>query len=102
MFIPAKNTNGAEQHISFPEIPNQPRESKKVPLAARSDANLAVSYCIVSGPAELCGDLLELTPVPPKAKYPIKVTVIAWQYGRSVEPLVQTAEPVERSFYILK
>ena len=30
----------------------------------------------------------------------VKVTVVAWQYG--LKGKVQTAEPVERSFYIYK
>jgi hypothetical protein len=30
------------------------------------------------------------------------VTVIAWQYGSSIEPFLQTAEPVEQSFFIEK
>jgi hypothetical protein len=41
-------------------------------------------------------------PIPPRAKFPVKVTVIAWHYGRSIERLLQTAEPVERSFVIEK
>lgn len=41
------------------------------------------------------------TAIPPRAKFPIKVTVVAWQYGKSVEPKVQTAEAVERTFFIV-
>jgi hypothetical protein len=33
---------------------------------------------------------------------PIKVTVVAWQWGRSSEPKLKTAEPVERSFFLRK
>ena len=51
-------------------------------------------------PAEIKGDKLVLTKIPPRAKFPVKVTVVAWQYGRSGEPQVQTAEAVEQSFYI--
>jgi hypothetical protein len=46
--------------------------------------------------------MLKLTAIPPRAKFPVKVTVVAWQYGRSVEPLLKTAEPVTREFYITK
>ena len=28
----------------------------------------------------------------------VKVTVVAWQYGRSIEPRLKTADPVVRSF----
>jgi len=54
----------------------------------------------MEGPAEIKDGKLVLTKIPPRAKYPVKVTVVAWQYGRGVEPKVQTAEPVSRSFYI--
>ena len=37
-----------------------------------------------------------------RAKFPVKVTVAAYQWGRSVEPLVQSAETVARSFMIVK
>jgi uncharacterized protein len=35
-----------------------------------------------------------------KTKFPVKVTVVAWQYGSVVPPKIQTAQAVERSFYI--
>ncbi|MCS3161951.1 hypothetical protein NXX71_14925 [Bacteroides faecis] len=38
------------------------------------------------------------TRIPPRTKFPVKITVVAWQYGRSTEPKVQTAEAVEQSF----
>ena len=46
------------------------------------------------------GSALRLTRIPPRAKFPVKVTVVAWQYGLPGQ--VQTAEPVERSFYVLR
>ncbi len=46
------------------------------------------------------GNQVVFTPIPPRSRFPVKVTVVAWQYG--VAGKVQTAEPVERSFYILK
>ena len=63
-------------------------------------ANLPVKYFIREGSAEVTGDTLTFTKIPPRAKFPVKVTVVAWQYGRSVEPKVKTAEPVERTFLI--
>jgi len=38
----------------------------------------------------------------PRAKFPVKVTVVAWQYGRVLEPKLKTAEPVEQTFSIVK
>ena len=54
------------------------------------------------GPAELDadGETLRLTRIPPRAKLPVKVTVVAWQWGRSSPPYRQTAEPVEQSFLV--
>ena len=55
---------------------------------------------MIDGPAEIEGNTLKLTPIPPRAKMPVKVTITAYQWGRSIEPLVQSAEPVERTFLI--
>ena len=102
LFIPARNTAGIEQHLSFPSIADQKFGVKSVILDATSDANMPVYYFVREGPAEVDGNLLIFTPVPARAKFPVKVTVIAWQYGRSVEPKVKSSEPVERSFFIVK
>jgi len=102
MYIPARNTQGADQHITFPVIPNQSAGIKSIQLGATSDANVPVSYYVREGPAEINGSTLTLTPIPPRAKFPVKVTVVAWQYGTSVAPMLKTAEPVGVTFYITK
>jgi len=102
LFAPAKNAQGAAQHISFPEIPNQINGIKYLKLKAASDANVPVHYFVREGPAEMDGDTLRFTKIPPRSKFPLKVTVVAWQYGRAAEPKLKTAEPVEREFYIAK
>jgi hypothetical protein len=61
-----------------------------------------VYYYVREGPAEVRGDTLVFTPIPPRSKFPVKVTVVAWQWGRSVEPKVQTAAPVEMTFSITR
>ena len=43
---------------------------------------------------------MRLTPIPPRAKFPVKAIVVAYQKGRLKEPLVQSAEEVVREFYI--
>jgi hypothetical protein len=45
-------------------------------------------------------DQLVFTRIPPRSKFPVKVTVVAWQYGQMTTPEFQTAEPVGRSFFI--
>jgi hypothetical protein len=102
MQIPARNNKGAEQHITFPEIADMKPSAKPVTLRATSDSGLPVSYYVLAGPAEIDGDKLTLTPVPPRAKYPVTVTVVAWQYGRAVEPTIKTADPMTRTFSVTK
>lgn len=94
------NSDGIAQTITFPPIPDQPVDVKSLKLAATSDAGLPVHYYVREGPAEVDGDTLEFTPIPPRAKLPIRVTVVAWQWGRSVDPKVRTAPTVERSFTV--
>jgi hypothetical protein len=98
----SKNKNGKEQHIDFPEISDQPADTQSVKLGATADSGEKVYYYVQAGPAEVDGDTLKLLPIPLRAKYPIKITVVAWQWGRANEPKLKTADPVERSFYLTK
>ncbi len=96
------NTLGTDQHITFPQIPRQTAGTPAVKLAATSDAGAKVSYYVREGPAEIDGDTVTFTPIPPRAKFPVKVTVVAWQWGRSSDPQLKTAAPVERTFDLIK
>ena len=100
MKIPYRNTKGKRQCILFPGLPDVSSGTQSLSLSATSDCGLPVSYYVKEGPAEIKDGKLLLTPIPPRAKYPLKVTVVAWQYGLADK--VQTAEPVERHFYIKK
>jgi hypothetical protein len=102
LFIPARNLQGKEQHLTFPPIPDQMAGTKSVQLRATSDAGVPVHYVVREGPAEVAGDGLRFTPIPPRTKFPVKVTVIAWQYGRASEPRLQSAQPIERTFNIVE
>ncbi|MDN5286636.1 MAG: hypothetical protein JWR38_2910 [Mucilaginibacter sp.] len=102
MSIPPRNSQGKEQHIVFSAIPDQQPNKKEIKLNAMSDAHVPVSFYVQDGPAQIIGDCLSLTAIPPRSKFPVKVTVIAWQYGNSNEPKLQTAEQVERVFWINK
>jgi hypothetical protein len=101
MKIPFRLAEGGEQTISFSEIPDRKTGTKALKLNAVSSAGVPVYYYVREGPAELAGDVLKFTQIPPRAKFPVRVTVVAWQYGRNVEPKLKSAEPVERSFYII-
>ena len=98
--IPYRNKEGISQRIIFPKLSDVKASVKKISLKGPADSGLPVYYYVKEGPAEIKGDKLVLTKIPPRAKFPVKVTVVAWQYGCSGEPKVQTAEAVEQSFYI--
>jgi len=98
--IPYRNKEGIPQSIIFPKLSDVKTSVKEISLNGTADSGLPVYYYVKEGPAEIKGDKLVLTKIPPRAKFPVKVTVVAWQYGRSGEPKVQTAEAVEQSFYI--
>lgn len=102
MLVPPRNVQGKEQHLTFSAIPNQKQNKKGIKLKATSDANVPVGFYILEGPAEITGDHLNLLAIPPRSRFPVKVTVVAWQYGNNNEPKLQTAVPVERSFWIQK
>ena len=95
------NKNGKPQAITFDPVADQAAGTKEIRLHATSDAGLPVWFFVRCGPAEIHGDQLVFTPIPPRSRFPVTVTVAAWQWGRSTEPAIQTAEIVERSFKIL-
>jgi hypothetical protein len=103
MRIPRRNDKGVDQTITFPEIQAQRAGGPPVKLAAVSTSGLPVRYFVREGPAEVSDDgMLAITPIPPRAKFPVKVTVVAWQWGRSIEPKFKTAELVERTFHVTR
>ena len=98
MTVPYPLTAGRRQSILFPSLPDIQTGTECMKLNAVSDCGLNVSYYIKEGPAEISGDTIIFTDIPPRSRFPLKVTVVAWQYG--IQGKVQTAAPVERSFYI--
>ena len=100
--IQAKNSVGKPQLITFPQIAEQKFGVKGLKLNASSDSGLSVHYYVKTGPAVVANNKLIFTGIPPRSKFPVKVTVVAWQYGRTIESQVQTAEPVEQIFLITK
>lgn len=101
--FPLTNRAGAPQTITFPEISDRAAGAAPFRLAATSSAGAPISYYVREGPAEIGEDgMLTLTPIPPRSKYPVKVTVVACQWGRSIDPKLQSADPVERTFSITR
>lgn len=92
------NSAGTAQTITFPAIGDQVVGTAFLPLAATVESNLPVEFFVVAGPAVVEQGRLRFTPLPPRTRLPVAVTVTAWQWGRSVAPAVQTAPTVTRSF----
>lgn len=70
-------------------------------LHATSSSGLPVNYYVSRGPAVIEDGKLRLAEIPVRAKFPIEVEVVAWQFGSGMEPKVRTAESVKRVFHIL-
>lgn len=94
--VPTWNDKGAKQVISFEQPVDMVEDDEPQQLRATSSAGLPVRFTVREGPAEMKGDMLHLTDIPVRARMPITVTVVAWQFGRATEPRVQTAETVVR------
>ena len=102
MRIPFRNTEGAAQKITFGPLKNQKQGIKEISLKAHSNSGLPVYFYIQEGPAEIKNGKLVITKIPQRTKFPLKITVVAWQYGRAIEPKIQSAEVVTQSFYLTK
>lgn len=98
--IPLRNKEGKDQRLTFAPIADVGQNVKSVALNAKSDSGMPVYFYVQEGPAEVKNGKLVFSQIPPRSKFPVKVTVVAWQYGRSVEPKVKTAEPVVQSFRV--
>jgi hypothetical protein len=93
---------GKEQTITFPPLGNLNVDIDPVKLGATSDSGLPVEYHVSYGPATIMDGKLCITEIPARAKFPIGVKVVAYQFGSGVEPLVKTAAPVEQTIRIHK
>ncbi len=94
------NHEGAPQTIDFTKLNDVKAGTASIPLEAKSDRGLPVGFFVVAGPAKVVDNRLVFTPIPPRAKFPVEVTVAAWQWGRAAEPKVQTAQTVRQTFLI--
>ena len=92
---------GKPQKITFAPIADVKAGTPAVTLVATSDAGLPVQFFVQAGPAIIRDGQVVLTPIPPRSRYPVEVTVVAWQWGRASEPKVKTAALVPQTFRIL-
>lgn len=94
---PTVNRVGLDQTLTFDLPANASLKTvrSELPLTAVSDRGLPVRYYVKKGPAEIEGDKLRFTRIPRSAARPVKVTVVAWQWGLMGK--IKSAEPVERT-----
>lgn len=102
MMIPHRNDKGIAQRIDFPAVPDQKVGVKSVKLNAKANTGMPVEYYVEYGPAYLRDNELIFTEIPAGAKFPVEVSVVAYQYGNSGKPQLQSANPVNRKFRIVK
>ncbi|MFA9193367.1 hypothetical protein AAGV33_03040 [Flavobacterium sp. FBOR7N2.3] len=98
--FPIINKEGKPQTIDFSSMSNVKVGTKTIALNAKSNAGVKVSYYVKEGPVYIKDNILHFTKIPPRTKFPIKATVVAWQYG--IAGILQSAQPIEQSFFIVK
>ena len=93
---------GKPQNLTFKPIGDLTANSPPAMLRATSSAGLPVEFHVAYGPAVINQGKLKLTEMPAKAKFPIELKVVAYQFGRGLPPLVQRATPVEQTLLVTK
>ncbi len=94
------NRVGEPQTLDFAKIPDQKAGVKSLKLVARASSGLPVEFFVVSGPATVDGDRLKFTELPVRAKFPVRIIVSAFQWGRSVDLPIPSVGPVTQEFFI--
>jgi hypothetical protein len=100
ILIDIRNTRGLSQEIAFQKISDIDRSDRQITLSATSSSGLPVQLYVESGPAEIEGNTLHLLPIPPRSRYPVRVIVSAFQWGRIGEHSIQSAGPETQEFFI--
>lgn len=60
-----------------------------------------IRFTVIEGPAEnSSANHFEIHSPPPRSKWPVRVTVAAWQAGSAVDPRVCAADPISQSILI--
>jgi len=101
LVVPARLISGHSQQITFPQIKNQKAGIKSLLLQASSSSAFPVNFYVVAGPAVIKGNMLKFTPIPVRSKYPVKVSVVAYQWGTTIAPMFQSAQSVIREFFLI-
>jgi len=99
---PQQLKEGTAQTIDFPPIPDRKEGFKPFSLKATASSGLSVDFCVIDGPVEFRDGKLTLTEIPPRAKFPVSVTIAAMQWGSETDPKFQSAKSQFRTFQITK
>jgi hypothetical protein len=100
ILIDVRNKKGDPQTLSFPPVADVHAGAKTIALQAHASSGMPVQFFVESGPAVVEGDHLLLLPIPPRAHYPVRVIVSAYQWGRQGDHPIQTAGPETHEFFI--
>lgn len=110
--VPVNLISGSTQTISFPILANQIASNlSQLTLGgatgATASSGLPVQYWVVAGPYrndENNSNILVPDTIPASAKFPMRVVIGAWQWGRpsSAGAAIQSATPVFNTFWIFK
>lgn len=93
---------GKDQKITFPPIGDLKADAVPIMLKATSDSGLPVEYYVAHGPAIIENGRLRITEIPLRARFPLEIEVVAYQFGRGIDPRVRTATPVSQQVHIRK
>ena len=102
MLVDVRNTLGSPQTISLPKLADVKANARPFAINAKATSGLPVQLFVESGPAVIEGNLLRLLPIPPGSKYPVRVIVSAFQWGRASGERVQTAGPETSEFFVVR
>jgi hypothetical protein len=97
------NKGGATQTLDFPKIPDQQSMNlAPITVSATASSGLPVQFFVASGPATIDGKTLTFDQIPIRAKFPIRIRVSAFQWGRPNGDQIQSVGPVTQEFFIQK
>ena len=102
ILIDIRNTKGDAQTLRFDKLSNISLGTSAVPLSARASSGLPVQFYVESGPAVVEGNTLRILSVPPRSRYPVRIIVSAYQWGRVGSQPVRSVGPATQEIFIEK
>ena len=99
---PQQLKEGSAQTVDFPQISDRKEGFRPFSLKANATSGLPVDFCVIDGPVEIRDGKLTMTEIPPRAKFPVSVTIAAMQRGSQIDPKFQSAKSQFRIFQITK